>query len=417
MRLNRLAARLDNRDFASTGAPAVRALSLILLPIVLLKLALLLPAASSHAATLRVGPAEAITRISEAARLAQDGDVVEILPGDYRGDVAVWTQKRLTIRGARTRPVLRADGLSAEDKAIWVIRDGDFLIDNIEFRGARVADGNGAGIRFERGRLTVRNCAFHDNQTGILTANFADAELRIEDSLFAEAPHQEHSLPHLLYVGRIARLEVVGSRFEQGYRGHLLKSRARRNELRYNLLYDGAGGEASYEIDLPNAGQATIVGNVVGQSRGTQNPVIIAYGAEGEPWPDSRLEIAHNTLISEGLRPAWFVRVWRERIPPATPVVTRNNLTVGLGAFTLLIDGDHAGNVALAPDALVGASRLDFGLDADSRLHRSVSAADLPALIPAAEFALPIGTRPLAPPAVWAAGAFQSPAPPTADRP
>jgi hypothetical protein len=415
--LKRPAARPDNRGFIPTGAPAVRALPTLLLPIVLLQSTLLLAAGPAHAATLRVGPGETITRISEAARLAQDGDVVEILPGEYRGDVAVWTQKRLTIRGPATRPVLLADGRSAEDKAIWVIRGGDFLIDNIEFRGARVADGNGAGIRFERGRLTVKNSAFRDNQTGILTANFADAELRIEDSLFAEAPRQQHSLPHLLYVGRIARLEVVGSRFERGYRGHLLKSRARRNELRYNLLYDGTGGEASYEIDLPNAGQATIVGNVVGQSGATQNPVMIAYGAEGEPWPDSRLELAHNTLISEGLQTAWFVRVWRERIPPATPVVTRNNLSVGLGAFTLLIDGDHRGNIALPPGALAGAARLDFGLDGDCWLRRLARVADLPALIPTAEFSLPVGTRPLAPPAAWAPGAFQSPPPLAADPP
>ena len=212
---------------------------------------------------LRVGPGEAITRIADAAKVAQDGDVVEILPGEYHADVTVWEQKRLVIRGIGERPVLIADGSIAEGKAIWVIRDGDFLIDNVEFRGARADDENGAGIRFERGRLEVRNSVFLDNQNGILTANFGDAELVIRDSVFAQAPRKEGALPHLLYVGRIGRFEVSGSRFHNGYRGHLLKSRARYNDIRYNLIYDGPQGEASYEIDLPNGGLAFVVGNIV----------------------------------------------------------------------------------------------------------------------------------------------------------
>ena len=99
---------------------------------------------------LLVGPGAPIARIADAARLAHDGDTVEILPGEYHGDVAVWTQKRLTIRGVGRAPTLVADNQSAEGKAIWVFREGDFLVENITFRGARVADLNGAAIRFER---------------------------------------------------------------------------------------------------------------------------------------------------------------------------------------------------------------------------------------------------------------------------
>ena len=45
------------------------------------------------------------------------------------------------------------DGRSGEDKAIWVVRGGNVRIENIEFRGARAADGKGAAIRFEKGLL------------------------------------------------------------------------------------------------------------------------------------------------------------------------------------------------------------------------------------------------------------------------
>ncbi len=72
-------------------------------------------AQNASAATLRVGPGEQFTHIAGAARQAKDGDTVEILLGEYRGDVATWNQKALTIRGLGPRPVLIADGKSAED--------------------------------------------------------------------------------------------------------------------------------------------------------------------------------------------------------------------------------------------------------------------------------------------------------------
>lgn len=387
--------------FAGRHAPAALRLTMALA-------ALVCTAASAD--ILRVGPNEAFTRIADAAKAAKDGDIVEILPGEYRGDVATWRQKKLLIRGIGERPVLIADGKIAQGKAIWVIANGDFVIDNIEFRGARAADDNGAGIRFERGRLEVRNSVFIDNQTGLLTANFNDAELIIRDSLFAQAPQQMQSLPHLLYVGRIARLEVSGSRFHQGYRGHLLKSRARVSDIRYNLLYDGPLGEASYELDLPNGGLAYVVGNIIGQSAATQNPTVVAYGAEGDAWPESALYLAHNTLLSDRHTGTLFLRAWADRLPPQTEIRGINNLSVGLGTLTLINGGDYRGNVPLPPGGLQDPDTLDFrprGASVLRHFTEPAGEANGVSLQPGAEFALPIGTRPLTPPADWLPGALQ----------
>ena len=366
---------------------------------------------SAQADTLRVGPNEAFTRIADAAKVARDGDTVEILPGEYRGDVAVWKQRRLHIRGTGEGPELIADGHIAEGKAIWVLREGDFLIDNIEFRGARAADQNGAGIRFERGRLEVRNSTFIDNQNGILTANSADAELIVRDSLFAQAPRQDASLPHLLYVGRIARFELTGSRFHQGYRGHLVKSRAHLNDIRYNLLYDGALGESAYELDLPNGGLAYVIGNIIGQSANTRNPVLVSYGAEGQAWPQSALYLVHNTLVSDRHTGTLFLRAWTDRLPENAEIVGINNLSVGLGSLTLANRGAYRGNLPLPPGALHGPDALDFR-PRNAQLLRSLitpaSNAHGISLEPDAEFALPIGTRPLDRPRAWAPGAVQT---------
>ncbi len=257
------------------------------------------------AATLTVGPGLGLT---VALAQAVDGDTIEVVAGTYRGQVGVVTQKRLTLRGVGGRPVFDADGRSAEGKAILVVRDGDIRIENIEFRGARVADRNGAGIRFERGRLQVERCAFVDNENGILTANFADAELSINDSDFSAAPAAT-PLPHLLYVGNIAQLTVTGSRFSGGRDGHLLKSRARVSDIRNSRFVDGPGGQAAYELEFPNGGRVTVVGSVIGQSATTSNPTIVSFGTEGYDDRPLALVFSDNTVVNEAPRPATFLRL------------------------------------------------------------------------------------------------------------
>ena len=365
---------------------------------------------TARGATIVVGAGAQVPTLAEAVRQARDGDTIAVLSGEYRGDVAVVHQSRLTIRGVGKRPVFIADGQHAQGKAILVVRNGEVSIENIEFRGARVPDGNGAGIRFERGRLHVRACAFFDNQNGLLTANFAGAELIIEDSEFAQAPPVEGKLHHLLYVGRIDSLKVSGSRFHQGHVGHLLKSRARRTVLAYNLLVDGTGGRASYEVDLPNGGDVLLLGNVIGQSASTENPVVVAFGAEGDAWPRSRLRMAHNTLLNEGLRPAWFLRVWKDRLPQGTEVHAVNNLSVGLGVFSLGAPGEFEGNYPALRSMLEDVDALDFALKVDSPLRgMGVDPARWPGgeFTPQAEFALPVGTTSLPSRGRWSPGAFQ----------
>lgn len=160
------------------------------------------------AATLVVGPGQKLATVTEAARLAQEGEVIEIRAGDYRGQSAIWMQNNLTIRGAGGRAVMLTDGKSAEGKAIWVVLGGKVRIENIEFRGARVPSLNGAGIRFERGELTVSNCGFFDNEMGILTANNREQQLTVIDSEFGDASGAQTDFHHLFYVGAIGKFTL-----------------------------------------------------------------------------------------------------------------------------------------------------------------------------------------------------------------
>lgn len=358
--------------------------------------------------------------LADALRKAADGDEIHLLAGEHRAQVGVINQKRLTLRGVGGRAVLRADGAHAEGKATLVVRDGDVRIDNIEFRGARVPDGNGAGIRFERGRLHVNRCAFFDNQMGLLTANFSGAELIVSDCEFGQAPERDATgaLPHLLYAGRIARLTLTGSAFSGGNDGHLVKSRARENHVRYNQLVDGVGGRASYELEFPNGGIAHVVGNVIGQSEATRNTTMLAFGAEGVDGAEGSdvesrghaLHVVNNTFISQGLRPAIFVRVHDGKL--ARPVEQRlaNNLFIGLGVPDARWSDLVRGNFIASPSVLRDADQGLYALHPMSALRgRGVAPGSARGvdLQPRAAFTPPVGTREITTPDRWSPGAFQ----------
>ncbi|HNU09927.1 MAG TPA: hypothetical protein PKJ45_01030 [Rubrivivax sp.] len=364
-----------------------------------------------RAETLIVGPQPPELTLGEALAKAVDGDTIALMPGTYQGQHGVVTQQRLTIRALAERPVLQGKGPLAERKAILVVRGGDVAVENLEFRGARADDANGAGIRHESGRLTVRDSLFLDNEVGILTGNDEKAELVVEDSEFGLAPRDVGGLHHLLYVGRIARFSLRGSRFYTGFEGHLIKSRARENRIHYNLIYDGEDGQASYEIDLPNGGLAWIVGNVIGQSSKGQNPVMVAYGSEGKRWPQNGLYMAHNTMVGNPWPPSWFVRVFADRLPPETEVKLINNVTLGLGLLSPFTKGEFRDNVwAMRRRAVNSIYTLDFGLTQASGWRGSAQPAGQgggKSLQPTAQFRLPRGTQAIQPPAAWSPGAVQ----------
>lgn len=360
-------------------------------------------------ATMTVGAGEKISTLTEAARQARDGEVIDVLPGDYRGQPAVWTQKHLLIRGVGARPVMSADGKDAEGKAIWVVRGGEVRIENIEFRGARVENGIGAGIRFEKGDLTIVGCRFMDNEMGILTANSEDMSLVVQDSEFGQAPLHAGRLHHLLYVGNIGKFVLRGSRFSGGYLGHLVKSRARESHILYNMLVDGEGGRASYELEFPNGGLAYVIGNAIGQSAATDNPAIVSYGAEGPRWSDNRLYLSHNTLLNDYFGGSFLV-VWLEKFPGGIEVWQVNNLTVGQGNFFPPAQGRFDGNRSAARGDLIEYGGVPLRLTNQSPLRgvvRPPGSANGVELMPTAEFSWPVGTRPLRGGSSLSPGAFQ----------
>jgi len=371
--------------------------------------------ATTRGQLIRVGPTRDVRTIEDAARLARSGDVVEIDPGTYENPVASWKQDDLTIRGVgAVRPRLVAsDGVSAEGKAIWVIKGSRVAIENLEFSGATVGDRNGAGIRHEGGTLTVRNCRFHHNQTGLLTWNNGESELVVESSEFdhnAITPENRSDISHQIYVGSIARFTLRSSYFHHGAVGHLVKTRAAENRIEFNRITDETGGRSSYEVEFPNGGVAYVVGNVIEQSATTENPVIVSFGAEGYRGTDNRLYLVNNTLVDHLGRRGRFLRVRAGGVVEAI-----DNLIIGgAGALENAGPGRYVGNHRVKSTDLADVRSYDYRLRQRSKLVRKAVDPDVvtgvPGLRPTREYRHPAGIAsvPLSP---YSPGALQSLAP------
>lgn len=356
---------------------------------------------------IQVGDKREIKNIFVAARLAKDGDTIEVDAGTYPRDVAVWTQNNLTLRAVGGRVRLLAEGASIEEKAIWVVRGGVISVEGFDFEGAKVKDRNGAGIRLEKGRLRVLDCRFIGNENGILTGGDIDSTLEIENSEFGNNGAGDGQ-SHNLYVGSIARLIVHGSYFHHAKVGHLVKSRAAVNDIRYNRLTDEIGGRASYELEFPNGGLAIVVGNIIQQSSTTENPNIISYGAENYRWPKNELYLVNNTLVD--LRPynGAFLKVK----PGEVKIMAINNLLLGNAKLEMAAPGDYRNNFNVDFDEFVRANREDYRLAARSRLRGKAVFPDATGEIdlrPRLEYEHPRSTRrfgqiPLSPGAMQSSG-------------
>jgi len=322
----------------------------------------------SSATVLRVGPQRALTSIAAAAATAHDGDTVEIEAGDYEDGVATWAQNDLTLRAVGGRARISQRGSSAEGKAIWVIKGNNVLVENFAFSGGMVPDHNGAGIRHEGGKLTIRECLFERNEMGLLTWNNVSAELVIERSEFHDnrvAPTYRRSDPgHQIYVGTISRFTLRESYVHHGADGHLVKSRAKENHIVNNRITDETGGRSSYELEFPNGGIAYVIGNIIGQGPDTENRDVISFGAEGYRWPRNELYVVSNTLVDDLPWGGNYIRV-RDG---ADKVLVGNNLLLGAHALHSGATWTVIGNALAKPGDVPLASQRDYRLKADSAL-------------------------------------------------
>jgi len=320
---------------------------------------------SASAATLSVGPGKTYAAPCAAIAAAKDGDTIEIAGGNtYKGDVCKIVRNGLTIRGVGVRPKIDAAGKISGDKAIWVVDGNDLTVENVEMFGAKSPfSGNGAAFRLEAINFTLRNSFLHDNENGILSNSVPTSNILIEYSEFGHNGRGDGQT-HNLYIGRSKSLTFRYNYSHDANVGHDLKSRAMMNMITYNRfsstppgqIGSTASGQPSYEIDIPNAGDTYIIGNIIEQPAANQNPAIIAYGEEGATNGTDRLYVINNTFMND-YNSGTFMFISGNVV---TPAIVQNNIFVGGGVLSTNSKTIFKNNFRANPDFFVNYAAYDL---------------------------------------------------------
>ena len=269
------------------------------------------------------GTNQSFAQLDEALAALNGGDgTIRIAPGTYR-QCAVQEKGRVAYVAEKPGTAI-FERVTCEGKAALVLRGEGSRVEGIVFRHLEVADGNGAGIRMEKGDLVVTDVMFLDSQCGILSASDPAASIVVDRSTFSglgkdPTGHGAHGI----YVGGYASLKVTHSRFERGTGGHYVKTRAPRVEIVDNSFDDSRGHETNYMIDLSNGAVGRIAGNTFVQGGDKENRgTLITVAPEGAKNVSDGLVIENNVAT---LAPAFsgtttFVGRWS-----GEDVAIRNN--------------------------------------------------------------------------------------------
>jgi hypothetical protein len=236
--------------------------------------------------------------IQVAIDAAASGDTIDVAAGNYQNQFLT-IEKSLTLEAIGGPVNLFATVDAPNGKAI--VTEGQpgltVSISGFQISGAIVGDNNGAAIRYEGGTLNLSNVDLHNNQEGLLGAADPNGTIAIDHS---EIDHngEGSGSTHNLYIGAIARFSLTNSYVHDAVVGHEIKSRAATTIIQNNRVFDN-NSSASYSIDLPNGGNASISGNLIEQGAHTQNPAIIAYGEEGQTNAGTSFAISNNTIVND----------------------------------------------------------------------------------------------------------------------
>ena len=354
---------------------------------------LLLVAPAAYAGTLQVGPDKQYTTIAAAATAAADGDVIELDAVTFH-EAVTWSRDNLTIRGVGGRAVIDMTGRAISNaKGIFVTSGANITIENIEFVGAAVPDLNGAGIRWQgAGSLTVRNCVFRSNEDGILGGNFADNTAVIEFNEFVDNGRGDLGYTHAVYFSTVESVTFRGNWSHAMYGGgadigHLFKSRARRNFVLYNRL-TSEDTLSSYEVNIPQGGEAYVIGNLIQQRVGSQRTMISFGDGDGTQYTGSKLHVVNNTFVNENSGSATFIRTTQAD----AQLVVANNLFIGAGTATSGGMAQTTSNISTDMPLFVDQAMFDYHLQAGApAIDAGTDPGTTPAmsLVPASQYVHP----------------------------
>ncbi|MDQ2879499.1 MAG: right-handed parallel beta-helix repeat-containing protein, partial [Pseudomonadota bacterium] len=224
-----------------------------IVPIVAAAVALTLPAAAQERAPFTIAETgQGFATIDEAVQSVRMGKAtILIAPGTYH-QCTVQAGGDITFKAVQAGTAI-FEGTTCEGKAAFVLRGQRSAVDGLVFRGMRVGDGNGAGVRTEMGDLTVTHSMFLDSQEGILGGQPTDQHITIDHSTFSGLGTCEAAADcaHAIYLANKGSVSITNSRFERGTGGHYVKLRVPHVMIADNSFDDTGGRKTNYMIDLP----------------------------------------------------------------------------------------------------------------------------------------------------------------------
>ncbi len=324
------------------------------------------PVIAPGSTVLTVGAGKEYATLGAALAASADGNTILVDAGTYTNDFGSVGSK-VSIIGVGGMVNLVATAQPPNGKAILTV-DADCTVQNLSFSGCTVPDGNGAGIRYEGGNLTLQNCAFSNNQNGLLSAPVPGGTLTVQHCDFG-FNGSGTGYTHNLYVGAIGQLVVEDSRFHDVSVGHEIKSRAANTLITGNVIADGPTSTASYSIDLPDGGGVVVTGNLIEKGPQAENQAAVHFGGEGIPYAGSSLLVQGNQFVND--RGAGTVGVLNQT--PIAVAIKDNSFTGFANSQVAYGPAQETGNTdgsgVLLPDAtlagILPGSTTFFTADAD----------------------------------------------------
>ena len=316
--------------------------------------------------TLTVGPGEEYSTIQAAVAASQNGDVIQVEAGTY-------TNNFLTIKDSITLEAVggmvnMVETKSPTDLKGMITVGTDTTAPNVTITGFEISGvsipagdgGNGAGIRYQSGNLTLNDDWIHNNQDGLLATPFVagTGSITINESEFGfngTGTGQTHNI----YVGMIDSLTVTDSYIHDADVGMEIQSRAENNTIDDNRIFDNSS-TASYSISLPNGGDDVVSGNIIEKGLHSETNKIISFmqapgtgqpalGSSAGHWANSSLLVSDNTFVNSKTSPD-IPAIWNADTVPAPVTVSDNSFWNTNLATAVLGPASVSGSVALATE-------------------------------------------------------------------
>lgn len=226
----------------------------------------------------------------EALKSLRDDDTLEIAQGIYSEPFEVH-RNRVTIIG---RGHVVFEKAAIRGKGYIVNYADDLTIKNIECRGIKVGDRNGACIRQEGANLTLEHVYFHNSENGILESTSKPSKFLIYDSRFEHLGRLGRS--HGIYTNT-AELYIYDSMFiASKSEGHEIKSRGAVTEIHGSIIASLSGVDSRL-LDISNGGRLVVTNSLLQQGALSSNGQAIGYALEGRKHTENSITLSDNVFI------------------------------------------------------------------------------------------------------------------------